>query len=88
MCHPDAHACPLPQFVPPVTTLHHSTNGGLPSSTMMASRPSGDSPTHLTLYRVVRGRVLDLLLGDKNQSREAGLMLSDRKARTTGHLPP
>lgn len=33
---------------------------------MMARRPSGDSPTHLTLYRVAKGRVLDLLLKDKN----------------------
>ena len=29
---------------------------------MIARRPSGDSPTHLTLYRVARGSVSDLLL--------------------------
>lgn len=97
LCHPDAHTCPLPQPVPSVTTLHHRLlslgHWRLPSSTMMASRPSGDSPTHLTLYRVVRGRVLDLLLRDKNQSREVGLMLSDwggggGGGRPPDHLPP
>ena len=35
---------------------------------MMARRPSGDSPTHLTLYRVAKGKVLDLLLGDKTRA--------------------
>lgn len=34
----------------------------LPSSTMIARRPSGDSPTHLMLYLVARGNVSDLLL--------------------------
>lgn len=91
------HLPPLPQPVPSVTTLHHCLlslgHWWLPSSTMMASRPSGDSPTHLTLYRVVRGRVLDLLLRDKNQSREDGLTLSDGEAGTTRspaprHTPP
>lgn len=33
---------------------------------MMARRPSGDSPTHLTLYRVAKGRVLDLLFFRSN----------------------
>lgn len=46
----------------PRTQVPRSSPGPLPSSTMMARQPSGESPTHLTLYRVARGRVSDLLL--------------------------
>lgn len=53
---------------PPRATGSSPGLGWLPSSTTMARRPSGDSPTHLMLYRVARGRVLDLLLREKTRT--------------------
>lgn len=85
-CHPDApHQPPnwCHQSPPCTPSLISCGHWWLPSSTMMARRPSGDSPTHLTLYRVARGRVLDLLLRDREQSRAAGHVSSEREARTT-----
>lgn len=77
--------------VPPAACAAASSRRRLPSSTMMARRPSGDSPTHLTLYRVAKGRVLDLLLKDKNHSCVAGLSHEKRRwgwPRTTHALTP
>lgn len=48
---------------------------------MMARRPSGDRPTHLMLYRVARGRVSDLLLGDKTGAQQ---LVSRRQAGRRG----
>lgn len=63
--HPARNHHPMPS--PPVG------RGRLPSSTMMARRPSGESPTHLMLYRVARGRVSDLLLGNKKPEKKPKL---------------
>lgn len=51
----------------------------LPSSTMMARRPSGDSPTHLMLYLVARGSVSDLLLKETKTILCSGSVSSDKK---------
>lgn len=55
---------------------------------MMARRPSGESPTHLTLYRVARGRVLDLLLGVKSRAVQLVTCHQRERPGPPGHLPP